>query len=164
VATRYFKGPELLLDYKNYDYSLDMWSLGCLMAGIIFMRNPFFKGKDDHDQLKKIVKVLGGDKFRIYRQKLFGGSSYDSDSDSDSDPDSDSNSNSDSNSDSCEDPYLNFYNYNGKSWNYFIDNDNEHLCSPEAIDLLDKFLRFDHRERILPTEALQHPYFDNVRQ
>lgn len=28
VASRYFKGPELLVNYHYYDYSLDMWSLG----------------------------------------------------------------------------------------------------------------------------------------
>ena len=28
VATRHYKGPELLVDYRMYDYSLDMWSLG----------------------------------------------------------------------------------------------------------------------------------------
>lgn len=28
VASRFFKGPELLLDYNYYDYSLDIWSLG----------------------------------------------------------------------------------------------------------------------------------------
>lgn len=28
VASRYFKGPELLIGYRTYDYSLDMWSLG----------------------------------------------------------------------------------------------------------------------------------------
>lgn len=28
VATRHYKGPELLVNYRMYDYSLDMWSLG----------------------------------------------------------------------------------------------------------------------------------------
>lgn len=28
VATRHYKGPELLVDYTTYDYSLDMWSVG----------------------------------------------------------------------------------------------------------------------------------------
>lgn len=28
VASRYFKGPELLVDLQDYDYALDMWSLG----------------------------------------------------------------------------------------------------------------------------------------
>jgi casein kinase II subunit alpha len=36
VASRYFKSPELLLNYNYYDYSLDIWSLGCMFAGIIF--------------------------------------------------------------------------------------------------------------------------------
>ena len=53
VASRYFKvpcvclifhgnnrflpkGPELLVDYQMYDYSLDMWSLGCMLASMIF--------------------------------------------------------------------------------------------------------------------------------
>jgi casein kinase II subunit alpha len=32
VASRYFKGPELLVDLQDYDYGLDMWSLGCMFA------------------------------------------------------------------------------------------------------------------------------------
>jgi serine/threonine protein kinase len=35
VASRYFKGPELLVDMQDYDYSLDMWSLGCMFAGLV---------------------------------------------------------------------------------------------------------------------------------
>ena len=34
VASRYFKGPELLVDLQDYDYSLDLWSLGCMFAGM----------------------------------------------------------------------------------------------------------------------------------
>ena len=44
VASRYFKGPELLVDYQMYDYSLDMWSLGCMLASMIFRKEPFFHG------------------------------------------------------------------------------------------------------------------------
>ena len=35
VASRYFKGPELLVDYIYYDYSLDIWSLGATFAGMV---------------------------------------------------------------------------------------------------------------------------------
>ena len=35
VASRYFKGPELLVDLQDYDYALDLWSLGCMFAGAI---------------------------------------------------------------------------------------------------------------------------------
>lgn len=57
VASRYFKGPELLVDFQLYDYSLDMWSLGCMFAGMIFKKEPFFHGHDNYDQLVKIAKV-----------------------------------------------------------------------------------------------------------
>ncbi|KAK9859391.1 hypothetical protein WJX84_001717 [Apatococcus fuscideae] len=39
VASRYFKGPELLVDLQDYDYALDLWSLGCMFAGMIFRKN-----------------------------------------------------------------------------------------------------------------------------
>lgn len=58
VASRYFKGPELLVDLQDYDYGLDMWSLGCMFAGMIFRKEPFFYGHDNYDQLVKIAKVL----------------------------------------------------------------------------------------------------------
>jgi len=57
VASRYFKGPELLVDLQDYDYGLDMWSLGCMFAGMIFRKEPFFYGHDNYDQLVKIAKV-----------------------------------------------------------------------------------------------------------
>ncbi|KAJ2334660.1 Activated CDC42 kinase 1, partial [Coemansia sp. RSA 2681] len=56
VASRYFKGPELLVDYTPYDYSLDMWSLGCMFGSMIFRKEPFFHGHDNYDQLVKIAK------------------------------------------------------------------------------------------------------------
>ena len=37
VWCRYFKGPELLVDLQDYDYSLDMWSLGCMFAGMVII-------------------------------------------------------------------------------------------------------------------------------
>ncbi len=54
VASRYFKGPELLVDYQMYDYSLDMWSLGCMLASMIFRKEPFFHGHDNYDQVLDI--------------------------------------------------------------------------------------------------------------
>jgi casein kinase II subunit alpha len=35
VASRYYKGPELLLNNKLYNYSLDIWSLGLVFAGMV---------------------------------------------------------------------------------------------------------------------------------
>ncbi len=44
VATRYYKGPELLVDYMAYDYSLDLWSLGCTLGAIVSTSPPSLGG------------------------------------------------------------------------------------------------------------------------
>ena len=69
VASRYFKGPELLVDLQDYDYALDLWSLGCMLAGMVFRKEPFFYGNDNYDQLVKICRVLGTDEFYRYLDK-----------------------------------------------------------------------------------------------
>ena len=38
------------------------------------------------------------------------------------------------------------------------------MCSDEALDFLDRLLRFDPAERISAREAMDHPYFAPVRQ
>ena len=45
------------------------WSLGCMFAGMIFRKEPFFHGHDNYDQLVKIVKVLGTDELFDYLDK-----------------------------------------------------------------------------------------------
>jgi casein kinase II subunit alpha len=37
------------------------------------------------------------------------------------------------------------------------------LISNEALDLLDKMLRYDHAERITARDAMEHPYFDLLK-
>lgn len=36
VSSRPYKAPELLVSYSRYDFSMDMWSVGCMLAGFIF--------------------------------------------------------------------------------------------------------------------------------
>ena len=136
VASRYFKGPELLVDYQLYDYSLDLWSLGCMVASMIFKKEPFFQGHDNHDQLVKIVKVLGSEEFYDYIDK------YQIDLDA------------------------KFNEILGrhtkKKWERFVNSGNQHLVGPESLDLLDKLLRFDHQDRLTAREAMDHPYFQCV--
>lgn len=137
VASRYFKGPELLVDLQDYDYSLDMWSLGAMIAGMIFRKEPFFHGSDNYDQLVKIAKVLGTEDLYKYLRK------YDIELDPQYDGLLD--------------------NFPRKPWSKFITAENAHLVTPEAIDFLDKLLRYDHQERLTAREALEHPYLAPVR-
>mmetsp|Transcript_11085 Transcript_11085/g.18572 ORF Transcript_11085/g.18572 Transcript_11085/m.18572 type:complete len:303 (+) Transcript_11085:247-1155(+) len=70
VASRFFKGPELLLGMSYYDYQLDVWSTGCILAGMMFQREPFFKGQDNFDQMIKIAKVVGTQEVIDYVEKF----------------------------------------------------------------------------------------------
>uniref|UniRef100_A0A8D3D939 non-specific serine/threonine protein kinase n=1 Tax=Scophthalmus maximus TaxID=52904 RepID=A0A8D3D939_SCOMX len=133
VASRYFKGPELLVDYQMYDYSLDMWSLGCMLASMIFRKEPFFHGHDNYDQLVRIAKVLGTEDLYDYIDKY-----------------------------NIElDPRFNdiLGRHSRKRWERFVHSENQHLVSTEALDFLDKLLRYDHQARLTAREAMDHPYF-----
>uniref|UniRef100_A0A8D3E4E4 non-specific serine/threonine protein kinase n=1 Tax=Scophthalmus maximus TaxID=52904 RepID=A0A8D3E4E4_SCOMX len=133
VASRYFKGPELLVDYQMYDYSLDMWSLGCMLASMIFRKEPFFHGHDNYDQLVRIAKVLGTEDLYDYIDKY-----------------------------NIElEPRFNdiLGRHSRKRWERFVHSENQSLVSPEALDFLDKLLRYDHQARLTAHEAMDHPYF-----
>jgi casein kinase II subunit alpha len=176
VASRYFKGPELLVDFQEYDYSLDLWSFGCMFASMvssqcfllcpfvyffhyqIFRKEPFFHGHDNYDQLVKITKVLGTEELYAYIEKYnirldaqyddllgrlecsysftvpgFNHSIY---------------------------PYSSMHDrHPRKPWTRFITSENQRYISNEAIDLLDKLLRYDHQERLTAREAQAQPYF-----
>ena len=58
VSTRWYRAPELLVGGKNYGFSVDVWSVGCLLAELL-MGKPLFPGENDADTLAKIVKICG---------------------------------------------------------------------------------------------------------
>jgi len=138
VASRYFKGPELLVNFRMYDYSLDIWSLGCMFASIIFKKEPFFKGKDNNDQMVKICRVLGTKDFYTYLKKY----------------DIKLEKNLARMIQPCP----------RKEYTKFVNEDNKKYITPEALDLTDRMLRYDHQERVSPREAMKHPYFDPVHE
>jgi len=51
-----------------------------------------------------------------------------------------------------------------KAWTKFINSQNNHLVSDEALDLLSQMLRYDHAERITPKDAMLHVFFQPVRE
>lgn len=53
----------------------------------------------------------------------------------------------------------NIFRHSRKRWERFVHSENQHLVSPEALDFLDKLLRYDHAERLTAKEAMEHPYF-----
>ena len=53
VVTLWYRSPELLLGTKEYDSSVDMWSLGCIF-GELLTGQPLLQGKNEVDQLSKV--------------------------------------------------------------------------------------------------------------
>src|SRR6267154_1204543 len=49
--------------------------------------------------------------------------------------------------------------YQRKPWTRFITSENQRYITNEAIDFLDKLLRYDHQDRLTAREAQAHPYF-----
>jgi len=150
VGTLFFKAPELLLGDRQYDYAVDIWSTGCLLAEMVFQKLQFFQNnkRDLIDiglpkeqkrmleymyQLEAIAMIRGSEGLREYavgRNKILEG----------------------------------IGNYEKKPFVSFINEDNKGLVDDLVFDLLEKMLAWDHRARITASEALEHPYFDDVRR
>jgi len=118
----------------------------------IFRKEPFFHGHDNYDQLVKITKVLGTDELFQYLEKY------------------------DIELDAQYDEILGRFvqtgrdlryqlstdfpcRYPRKPWTRFITSENQRYISNEAVDFLDKLLRYDHQERLTAREAQAHSYF-----
>jgi len=59
VVTLWYRAPEVLLGSRHYSTSIDMWSVGCIMAEMVMSGQPLFPGDSEIDQIFKIFKVLG---------------------------------------------------------------------------------------------------------
>lgn len=129
VASRFFKAPELLMDYPFYNYAVDIWAAGVIFVSLIFGRYPFFLGTDAEDQLAKLIDWAGTEEFvkfqfaylRVSEHKLASAKR--------------------------------------RSFAELITPKNEALATPEALDLAAKMLAFDFSARISAKEALAHPFF-----
>ncbi|KAI9508799.1 CMGC/MAPK protein kinase [Russula earlei] len=58
VATRWYRAPEIMLSFKMYTKSIDVWAVGCILAEMLSGR-PLFPGRDYSHQLDLILDVIG---------------------------------------------------------------------------------------------------------
>jgi casein kinase II subunit alpha len=112
VAAMFYKAPELLLGYEKYDYSIDMWGFGCILAGVILQKNRLFASIDRFSVLVKIAKQIGSkDLFTFIEENNIP-------------------------VDDLEALKSTIGKHTGKEWSKLVDPKNEHLATPEALDLL----------------------------
>ena len=137
VASRHYKCPELLVDYHYYDYGVDIWAAGCILAGLVFDCEPFFYGADVPDQVHAVASVVGSqtllDWAKLYKIKLTAAMRRA------------------------------IGKHPAVPLQSFVTPRNAALCPPEALDLLSRMLCVDHQQRATAEDCLAHPFFDLVR-
>lgn len=124
-----------------------------MFASMIFRKEPFFHGNSNSDQLVKIAKVLGTEDLFDYLDKY------------------------EIELDAQYDDILG--RFPKKNWHSFVTSENQRFVTSDALDFLDKLLRYDHQvirpsriykicakmiqERLTAQEAMAHAYFAPVR-
>lgn len=129
VATRWYRAPEIMLNSKCYNKSIDLWSVGCIFAEM-FTKRALFPGKNYLEQLTLILNILGmppedelnfirNDKARNYVKSVKA---------------------------SRKVPWTTVFNNTTPTPNN------------DALDLIEKLLKFNPDNRMDVEQALQHPF------
>jgi len=58
ICSRYYRAPELIFGATDYDFVIDVWSTGCVIAETV-LTTPLFPGESAVDQLVEVIKILG---------------------------------------------------------------------------------------------------------
>lgn len=137
VGTTYYKSPEVLLGYEFYDYALDIWAVGVILLEMLTLKLHMFDADTNPKLLKQIAEVVGGqeiaDYCRTYRIPI-------------------------------EERLLRrIMELPGIPFENWIPYARKQFRDPDALDLVSKLLKVDHKKRISADEALQHPFFKVLR-
>jgi serine/threonine-protein kinase BUR1 len=133
VVTRWYRSPELLFGTNAYDSSVDMWSIGCILAELMLHR-PIFPGISDLNQIEMIASICGTPN----SETMPDFTSY---------PDSGK---------------IQLKKCPRILATYLQEHcSNEHLKNDKLlIQLIDGFLQLDPKKRLGANEALKHVYFE----
>jgi mitogen-activated protein kinase 1/3 len=58
VETRWYRAPEIIMDWRRYDTKVDIWSVGCILAEML-LRKPVWPGTNAQDQIDRILRTVG---------------------------------------------------------------------------------------------------------
>ncbi|KAJ8331073.1 hypothetical protein O5D80_001083 [Batrachochytrium dendrobatidis] len=57
IQSRFYRSPEVIMGH-SYTHAIDMWSVGCILVELL-TGNPIFPGTDEHDQMCRICDIIG---------------------------------------------------------------------------------------------------------
>lgn len=58
VTTRYYRAPEVMLNWQEYTEKVDIWSTACILAEML-RGQPLFPASTHKGQFNLFVKLLG---------------------------------------------------------------------------------------------------------
>jgi serine/threonine protein kinase len=142
IGTRNFKAPEQLLLLKGFDYKIDIWAAGIILAEMFFQKYPFWKPEEDIIILENIYNMIGSTKFSNYLNKIGNNSTFEF----------------------MKKPSKgqNFESYFEREKNDEIINNLED--KKNGIDLIKKMLEIDPNFRFSAEECLKHPFFKSIQK
>lgn len=133
LGTIIYEAPEMLLNYPYYHYSIDLWGIGVTMLEYYY--DFRFQGDTREQVLESVVRLFGTNVLEDFVEKYK------------------------LNIDGCLKRLLKKqYPRRGLRSIRPV-----RYVSPRAFDLMERLLTFDHNERLLAKEAINHPYFTNRR-
>lgn len=138
VITLWYRPPELLLGSSKYNYSVDMWSVGCIIGELLVGKALFDKTKEN-DQLEAILDICGSKDIPLELREM-------------------KNSNLLKNMSLNKDRKLKEHlEMIGK-----MKQGEKYKLSENGFDLIDKLLVLDGNERLNAKECLEHKWFEKV--
>ncbi|VDN96359.1 unnamed protein product [Rodentolepis nana] len=137
AGTRLYRSPEMHLGFKRYNFAVDMWSVGCVLASAVFHQRHFFNGGEKRDILLQITRIVGSgpmlDAIMKYDNQEFKGDKA-------------------------------FMNIEAIDFRSYINDSNKKVAIKSAVDLVGKLLVCDPEKRYTAAQALKHSYFQRARR
>ncbi|OMJ22813.1 Serine/threonine-protein kinase ppk15 [Smittium culicis] len=169
IQSRFYRSPEVILGLP-YSSSIDMWSLGCIVAEL-FLGLPLFPGTSEFNQMDRIVRFLGnpplwmletGRKTNDYFKRISSNSwriktndEYERENNVVVDQGSNYITSMNLHNLIISYPYKEFFN----SQQIESEANNRFLL----VDFLSNLLNLDPEYRLTPEQALLHPFISGIR-
>ncbi|CCW62410.1 unnamed protein product [Phytomonas sp. EM1] len=141
VSTRWYRSPEMLLGVPQYDFVVDMWAMGAIMAEAAD-GEPLLPGNSELDQLSLIQTRVGRfpNSYQALLQKLGSSVPYE-----------------------CEKTDCSLFSILSEcEFSDYLHTRFHSVLGKLGVHLLQCLLVIDASKRITVEEALQHPFFDGV--